>query len=330
MAAIAAPTATSIRFKVGAFFLFAAWCLILFSLRHSVKHYKPRNRGIINRSVGLIQAIPLRFMLILPLLLGVIAYQALIAWDFDMSVIKADGPVGIIYGWGYGAQLVILFVQIAYGYASPNEDKELMKQRRVRGDNLDRELGLVHRPAWWRRVKGEHLVGTFRDKLLRNVQEVGGGHGTGRREEGDMERYIREEGRRNAHPDDEDYGIELNTVGRREHNPRVDRAGANDLHRQPSTTTFRTDEESQRMLRMASEALFPNAEETERRDREAEAERARRLAYLTESGPPPAYSDNDRTPSGARRPATSERSNSTGTANSITSPPTQIRSMLDL
>ena len=277
------------------------------------------------------QAIPLRFLLILPLLLSVIAYQALIAWDWNWSVIKADGPVGIIYGWGYGAQLAILLIQVAYGYASPNEDKELMRQRRIRGDTLDRELGLVHRPAWWRRVKGEHLVGTFRDKLLRNVQEVGQTHGTGRREEGDMERYIREEGRRNAHPDDDDYGIELNSVRRDGYNPREDRAGVNNLRRQSSTTTsFRTDEESQRMIRMASEALFPDREETERREREAEAERARRLAYITESGPPPAYEDNNLGPSGANRPATSERSNSTGTANSINAPPTQIRSMLDL
>lgn len=264
------------------------------------------------------------------MLLGVIAYQALIAWDWNMSVIKADGPVAIIYGWGYGVQLVILLIQVAYGYASPNEDKELLRQRRIRGDSQDRELGLVHRPAWWRRVKGEHLVGTFRDKLLRNVQEVGAGHGTGRREEGDMERHIREEGRRDAHPDDEDYGIELNAVNRDQYNPREDRAGVHSLGRQQSTTSFRTDEESQRMLRMASDALFPDREENERRDREAEAERARRLAYLTESGPPPAYTDNNRTPSGARRPATSERSNSTGTANSIALPPTQVRSMLDL
>jgi hypothetical protein len=326
-----------VRFKIGAFFLVAAWLTICFSLRHSIKHYKPRNRGIINRTFGLFQAMPLRFLLTVPLSLSVIAYQVLISFDYEYSLMRADGPVGIIYGWGYGAQLVILWVQIAYGLASPNEDKELIRQRRVRGDTLDRDLGIVRRPAWWRRVKGEHLVGSFRDKLLRNVQEVGQGKGAavGRREEGDMERNIREDMQREAR--DEDGGYEMRNYGsnRGEQNPRVDRAGVGSLGRKISATSAGADPESHRALTVASGLLFPDPDETQRREREAEAERQRRLAFIQEDGPPPpsyydSAHDRGRTNNSSGRPGSSERSNSTATVQSINAPPTQIRSMLDI
>lgn len=327
-ATIAAPQATSIRFKVGAFILFVAWLTICFSLRHSIKHYKPRNRGFVNRSIGLFQAMPLRFMLLIPLSLGVVAYQVFISFEFKWSVINADGPVPIIYGWGYGTQLAILLVQIAYGYASPNEDKELIRQRRIRGETLDRELGLVRKPAWWRRVKGEHIVGTMRDKLRRNVNEVGQSGHVGHREEGDMERQIREDMQGQAR---DDQGIEMRNYGRRgDVDPRVDRAGVKNFIQKQSGVTLGDDEESNRVLQLASKALFPDAEETARRDREVDEERARRLAYITEDGPPPSYNDRGRNNSTGTRPLASERSNSTGSGNSINAPPTQIRSMLDI
>jgi len=333
---VARVAATSVRFKIGAFFLFAAWLVICFSLWHSIKHYKPRNRGIINRGVGLVKAIPLRFLLLIPLLLSAIGYQALISFDFDYSVIKKDGPVSIIYGWGYGAQLLILIVQIAYGYASPNEDKELIRQRRVRGETLDRELGLTRKPAWWRRVKGEHIVGTFRDKLLKNVQEVGQGRGVGRRAEGDMERDIRENMESEARQDDDGINIEMSNYGRRkshnrqEWNPRADLAGVHNMDRGDELARG-SNPENQRVLDMASSLLFPDPADVERRDREAEAERIRRLAYLQEDGPPPANRDTrGRGSTSSHRPATSERSNSTATSNSINAPPTKVRSMLDI
>src|SRR5687768_10202317 len=165
----ARPGATDGRFKAAGFCLFICWLTIVFSLRHSVKHYKPRNRGIFNRGLGFIRSVPLRLALIIVLCLGTIAYQEFIAWDYDMSVVKATGPVAIIYGWGYGPSLLIMIVQIAYGWASPNEDRELSRQRRERGETLDRELGIVHKPAWWKRVRGDHLL-TYKDKLTRQVQ----------------------------------------------------------------------------------------------------------------------------------------------------------------
>ncbi|KAF4121623.1 Protein of unknown function (DUF2434) [Geosmithia morbida] len=335
-AAIAEPGATGIRFKIAAFFLFGAWLTTVFSMSHSINHYKPRKSGLFNRLIGLFRDIPLRFALLLPLSLGMIAYQALIAFQYRFSVMRADGPIPIIYGWGYGTQLAILVVQILYGWSSPNEDKELMRQRRVRGEMLDRELGIIHRPAWWRRVKGEHLVGTVRDKLARNVNEVGQGRSLGRRAESDMERDIRQNMERNAayielDSYDETSRYQGNSKG---HNPRVDRAGVRGMGtRTSSISASNLDPESERVVNIASSLLFPDPEEVERREREAEEERRRRLEYITSDGPPPAYEDDSRGRSASSRSgdrATGERSNSTGTTNSINAPATQIRSMLDI
>jgi hypothetical protein len=330
-AAFAAPGATGPRFKAGAFFLFLAWCTTAFSLWHSIRHYKPRNRGVVNRSIGLIRSMPFRFVLILPLGLSMVAYQALIAFDFRWSVIKANGPLPIIYGWGYGAQLAILFIQAIYGFASPNEDKDLIRQRRERGIATDRELGIIRKPEWWRRVKGEHIVGTFRDRLLKNVHEVGQGQGTGRRAEGEMERIIREDMRGTAMEDGDGQGIELRNVRKGEINPRIDRAGARSIRRpsagEPEPGERMDPASRDRVLNIASKILFPDPEEVERRDRETEAERARRLAFITDDGtsPPPSYKDHN-----SQTSASQSRSNSVGTINSITSPPVQVRSMLDL
>lgn len=337
-AAVAVPNATGPRFKAGAFFLFFAWLTICYSLRHSIKYYKPRHRGLFNRVVGFVQNMPLRFVLILPLCLAMIAYQTLISFDFKYSVIKADGPVPIIYGWGYGSQVLVILVQILYGYRTPNEDKELMRQRRVRGEALDAELGIVRKPAWWRRVKGEHIVGSVRDRIMANVNELGRPKGVGRRAEGDMERDIRETMQADARNDVDD--IELPRYPNREGQQReggsvadtdtlVDGASV----RSPNPrreSTLGSNQESDRMLRMASSLLFPDGEEVARREREAEEQRRQRLAYISEDPPPPQYSPRrGRDSAGGARPRTGERSNSTETTNSITSPPAQIKSMLD-
>lgn len=322
MATEAEPSATGPRFKAGAFLLFVCWLTICFSMWHSIKHYKPRNRGFFNRSIGLVRAIPLRFLLIIPLCLGVVGYQALISFQFQYSVVKADGPVPIIYGWGYGCPLLILFIQILYGWASPNEDKELIRLRRERGQASDRELGITRKPAWWSRVRGDHIVGSFRDRLLKNVQEIGPTQGTGRREEGEMERHIRENMRDEAR--DEDGDIELPNLRKNEYNPREDRAGVSNIRRKsavgPDGEERLDRATTDRVINLASNILFPNPEEVEKRDREAELERARRIAYLQEDGPaPPSYSEQQRS-----------RRTSNGTLNSVNAPPTQVRSMLDL
>ncbi|CCC14853.1 unnamed protein product [Sordaria macrospora k-hell] len=170
------------RFKSAPFFLFAAWLLTVFSLWHSIKHYCPRNRGIINRTIGLFKFTPTRFMLIIPLAFIVPLFQAMVAWNFDWSPLNVKGKPEAIYPGGYAPALLIVIIQGIYGLLSPNEDRELIRQRRERGQTLDAELGIQRKPAWWRRVQGAGggPNETMRDKIMRNVREIGGGGPTAR------------------------------------------------------------------------------------------------------------------------------------------------------
>ncbi|PNY29624.1 Uncharacterized protein TCAP_00461 [Tolypocladium capitatum] len=318
----AIPTATGARFKAAAFCLFVAWLTIVFSLRHSIKHYKPRNRGIFNRAVGFIRAVPLRLVLIIPLSLALIAYQAFISFVWEFSIIRFDGVVPVIFAWGFGPSLLILYIQIAYGYASPNEDKELLRQRRERGGMINRELGFIKKPAWWRRVRGDHL-GTLRDKIGSNVNEVGGERGVGRRVEDEMERHAREDAARNALEDD--GGIELSCIHHADAsaNPRVDRAGAKAV---PTSLPYAGRNErrhTERVVQTAASVLFPS---------DIETQRAQRAAFLMEIGPPPPppYTDEQRHEPDVGRPATAQRTNSTSTTRSVNVEPQQVRSMLDI
>lgn len=325
--AVAIPSATGARFKVGAFCLVIAWLTILFSLRHSIRHYKPRHRGIFNRAVGFVQAIPLRFVLTVPLALALIGYQALISFVWDFSLVKANGNVPVIMAWGYGPSLLIIYIQIVYGYVAPNEDKELIRQRRERGETVDRELGVVRKPAWWKRVRGDHLR-SMRDKIHQNVNEVGGKRGIGRRVENDAERHARLEAEGAAINDD----IELSPLRDDPSNPRADRAGVRNLG---TTTSVSSDpltmpyggkndrRHAERLMQSAATVLFPSEELAN--------ERARRAAELMEDGPPPPpYHDRERTRSESERPGSAQRTNSTSTTHSINAEPQQVRSMLDI
>lgn len=318
-AAKAIPAATGIRFKIGGFMLVIAWLTICFSLRHSIQYYKPRNRGLVNRGVGFVRAMPFRFMLLIPLCASMIAYQILISFVWDLSIIRYHGIVPVQYFWGYGPPLLILLIQAAYGIATPNEDRQLIQQRRIRGEAVDRELGLVKKPAWWRRIKGENL--SMRDKIARNVHEVGGGRATGRRVEDAMERQAREEAERAARDDD----IEMQPYhGRPEDNPRADRAG---VRTQPSYATQYSGKSGrrreERTMEVAAGILFPN---------DTLADRARREAELGLDGPaPPPYRDEvDRGRQSSHRPGSGGRSNSAETTNSLSAQPQQVRSMLDV
>ncbi|KAK2616592.1 hypothetical protein QQS21_000415 [Conoideocrella luteorostrata] len=325
---VAIPNATSARFKAGGFCLVIAWFTILFSLRHSIRHYKPRHRGIFNKTVGFVQSVPLRFVLMIPLAGALIAYQILITFIWDFSLVKAAGAnVPVVMAWGYGPSLLILYVQIVYGFAAPNEDRELLRQRRERGDINDRELGIVRKPAWWRRVRGDHLR-SMRDKIHQNVNEVGGKRGVGRRTEDDVERDLRMEAERSALNND---GFEMKSMRNDVSNPRMDRAGIRNLGRTASATTDPLGERymgknerrhAERITQNAAGILFPN---------DAAAERARRAASLMEDGPPPPYPNSDvQHGSDTGRPASAHRSNSTSTTQSINAQPQQIRSMLDI
>lgn len=342
----AAPTATDGRFKAAAFCLFLCWLTTIFSLCHSIQHYCDRSQGLFTRAVDTLKSVPLCFQLILPLALVVPLYQAMCAWNFAWSPLNVSGLNVAIFAGGYAPSLLILLINSLSGFRRPNEDKELLRQRRVRGDAIDQELGLVRKPAWWRRLNSEGQPERIRDKIARNVRELGGGKPTARHlGEAVSARAAA------ADPTTADAaaaadaasggGVELAILRRFEshHSGLVapgDFASARQL---ASKYTGRPDRQlHDRTVQAAASLLFPGE------DAAAQAERVRRHAALMsdEASPaPPPYSDATKAEVGAaasrgreraagHRPASGGRSSSAGTSNSITAPPQQVRSMLDV
>ncbi|KAI2627763.1 hypothetical protein GGR54DRAFT_590359 [Hypoxylon sp. NC1633] len=302
----AIPAATDGRFKAGTFCLFICWLTIMVSLWHSIRHYEPRNRGFFNRIIGFLGYMPFRFTLMLPLALAVVGYQGLCAWDFNLSPLNAKTNLLAMYLGGYAPSLLILIVQIIAGFTRPNEDRELIRQRRDRGQAIDQELGLVRKPAWWRRVNGDIPTGSMRDRIMRNVREVGGGRPTAAQIERLAERRAAEAESDAANRDT--HAIEMNELRR---TTSVRGSGP------PPYTPYggRSDERrSERTMQAAASLLFP-AENTEALVDTASADRGRNFGIANE---PP------------RRPGTSERSSSTASGLSTSGPPQQIRSMLDI
>lgn len=174
----AIPGATDGRFKAAPFLLVLCWAISVFYLRHAIKHYCPRSQGIVNRVVGLFRNIPLRFYLLLPLSAVVPTYQALVAWYFAWSPLNVTGLNVAIYAGGYTPTLLIIYIQVVYGFVSPNEDLELKRQRRARGAQIDQELGITPKPGWWQRIRdaaeGVNANESVQDRLARQVREVRG------------------------------------------------------------------------------------------------------------------------------------------------------------
>ncbi|POS74945.1 hypothetical protein DHEL01_v206665 [Diaporthe helianthi] len=328
----AAPGATDGRLKAAAFLLLMCWLTTVYYLRHSIKHYKERNRGIFNRAIGFVKFTPYRFMLILPLALSVVAYQALSAWVFQYSVMDISGDNVSTFVGGYVPALLIMLVQIIAGFLNPNEDKELIRQRRIRGAAADQELGVVRKPAWWRRANGEvHDNETMLERITRNVREVGGGRATAKNIDRMHEVRTMEAESANAPPD-----VEAGQIRRTTSN-----AGAVAARAPPPTpgvTTYSGNNDRRRTeqaMQAVAGLLFPSADNAQGF--------VDRVSYISADGPPPPYPEpqqqqeergrqrsDESTRAATTRPATAERSTSANTSNSISSPPQQIKSMLDV
>ncbi|KAK4149727.1 hypothetical protein C8A00DRAFT_18630 [Chaetomidium leptoderma] len=309
---VAAPSATDARFKAAAFLLAVCWLITTFSLRHSIKYYCPRNRGIFNRIIGFVRYTPLRFMLIVPLAATIVAYQALVAWHFEYSPLKVDGLTAAIYAGGYTPALLIVFVQAIIGFMNPNEDLELQRQRRVRGRELDREMGVVLKPSWWRRMNGEHMDpnASMRDRLIRNVQEISGNKPTAPT----IEVPPNAAGRTNE-------PVEMTPVS-----PSLASPPITSPPLEPYTGRSERRRE-ERARELAAGLLFPEAAHNS-----ATAAARRRQELMMDGPPPPSYTDtvsNAQTASNLQ-PSTVARSLSAQSSGSTNQPPQQIRSMLDV
>jgi hypothetical protein len=183
---IAKPAGTDIRFKVGAILAAIALGVICVSLHHSLKHYKPRGRGIFGAFNAFCVHCPTKIFLAL-IVLGIrIAYGLVMAWKWDLSIFKYDGEPGWPYGLGYAPVLLIIIIFNIAGFVEENEDKRILAQRRARGIVADRELGLTKKPHWWSWGRTElHMTPEERMRAL--ATEVEPGRRAQRAEGSDME-----------------------------------------------------------------------------------------------------------------------------------------------
>lgn len=260
---------------------------------------------------------PFRFVLLLPLALVVVAYQGLVAWEFDLSPLKQSTNYISMYVGGYTPALLIVIIQNLAGFLRPNEDKALIKQRRERGASLDAELGLVRKPAWWKRANGDNGPGGMREMILRNVREVGGGRATGQNVEAAAATRAREA---EAAAENQYQPIEMNEIRRANSIASSVKTGAT---APPPYTPYvgKSDQRrGERTMQVAAGLLFPN------------------------SAPPPPASSNASVstatagrgrsttvqPATQQRPGTSERSSSATSGLSLNAQPQQVRSMLDI
>ncbi|KAI0000266.1 hypothetical protein F4779DRAFT_604770 [Xylariaceae sp. FL0662B] len=303
----AIPTATDARFKAAAFCLLICWLTTVVSLWHSIRHYEPRNRGLFNRIIGFILYIPFRFVLLMPLALAVVAYQALSAWDFSVSPLNAKTNLLGMYLGGYAPSLLIIIIQIIAGFMRPNEDRELIRQRRTRGQEVDRELGIVRKPAWWRRLNGDIPGGSMRDRIMRNVQEVGGGRPTAR--------HVESLAAQRAAQAEAD-AVEMNEM--RQTGSVAASIRTTDTA-PPAYTPYggKSDQRrSERTVQLAAGLLFPGTGPEAGATAPAPGtQRGRGLDVPNQS---------------TDRPGTNGRSSSTASGVSTSGPPQQVRSMLDI
>lgn len=307
----AEPAAQDIRFKLAGFFLIVCWLTINVSLWHSIRHYEPKNRGWIGKNFGFVKYVPIRFVLLVPLLGAVIVYQIMSAFNFRWSPVNTETTnFTAMYVGGYTPTLLILIIHNIAGFMRPNEDRELNRQRRERGEAIDASLGLVRKPAWWKRVNGEMPVAGMADQLLRNVKEVGGGRATG----DNVDRMA--EGRAAA-PNATPSNIEMGEISPRPAQPSGPPNGTYfDNGAPPPYTPYggKSDRRKQeRAMEAAAGILFPNSSPS--------AASGSRMDDLPPPPPPPPASD---------RPDASSRSRSVASGVSTSGQPQQIRSMLDV
>ena len=172
--ALAVPSGTDARFKAGGFLALLAWCTICYSLRHSIHHYRPRNRGSWNNFRGFLQYCPWKFQLAIPLLLIQIGYAIASSFIWTISPFKFDGNPAWLYGLGITPALLIILIFEICGFLEPNEDRALIKQRTERGRAADSALGIRHKPNWWSNLSSANQYRTNEQRLRALPTEIGG------------------------------------------------------------------------------------------------------------------------------------------------------------
>lgn len=302
---------------------------------------------------------PKRFLLTIPLSFIIVAYQFAIYWVWEISPMNQEGNPIFIYALGWGPIAAILIVQEVAGYVLPNEDRELIRQRRIRGQEIDGEMGYTKKPHWWRLGSGEQGM-NMSEVLAKRAREVGG------RLVGNMTaEQVREERQRE---EEAGMGVELNNISgnrRKRHEGKE----INVKYMTPAQkASARMEERKQKeladeQLRRVALSLFPTQEspqEPKRKERDAEylmsddfmdnARRSSKPDAAAGLSPTGASGSGDgftvaatrsSLPSGLRPPAERQGSIATGTtagartsqtslASTLNQPPQTVKSMLDI
>lgn len=141
-AAIAAPAATDLRFKVAGILSALCFVVICFSMAHSKYHYKA----------------PLWKRTMMPMIvlnLGChTGYWVAGAWRWDLNPFNLETDLGFQYSLNLLTALSILGHLNVGGYFRENDDKLLIAERAARGQEVDAQLareGDRAKPSWWSR-----------------------------------------------------------------------------------------------------------------------------------------------------------------------------------
>ncbi len=153
--AVAKPMATDGRFKASAILLCVSLFVIMANIRHILYHYKPRRHGPFSLIPSAVHYLPARFFLNIILIAIYLAYLVASTWKFEISLMKYNASPSWGFCFGYAPCLLIIIVFNAWGFLEENEDKQLIKQRTERGLAADAEIGIIRKPSWWSKARGD-------------------------------------------------------------------------------------------------------------------------------------------------------------------------------
>ncbi|KAH7138325.1 hypothetical protein B0J11DRAFT_574313 [Dendryphion nanum] len=200
---IARPASTGSREKAGAILAAMAWLTTCYSLYHSLKHYKPTS-CFQNTLTAFFRTCPPKLYLNIFILGLRIGYGLVSAWLWGLTIFNDNVAISWPFGLGYGTILLIIVIFEVSGLVEENEDEQIIAQRRERGQRIDQELNIVHKPHWWKRNWAARYQ-TDEQRLKNMATEVDGERLAGRQvsepmEMGDMNLRNRSRSRTHEHP----------------------------------------------------------------------------------------------------------------------------------
>lgn len=148
----AKPAAVDARFKAASILAVVCVGLIVFRLVSASRAYRSNIPPILS-SITVVTAIRL-------------AYAVAGSWVWSLSPYRLELNIGLLYGLAYAPAILILFLLNVRGYLCENEDKILIAQRSLPGDEPSQRFQIPLRelkdrrrvtrerpPSWWLRTR---------------------------------------------------------------------------------------------------------------------------------------------------------------------------------